>query len=276
MSEHAARYARLAGALNAAGLSVWAHDQRGHGHNPTPPVGLGHFGDDHGWDGLVDDVRHIWARLRIVHPALPVVIFGHSMGSFVVQAVMPHAGSDYRGVVLAGSNGPPGALEAALHVVARTERLLRGRHAPARSTGRLVFGAYNRRFAPNRTAFDWLTRDTDEVDRYIADPLCGFPLTTQAWLDLLRGRRSLGRMEHVGEIPKALPILVIGGTRDPVGDDANGLARLLALYARAGLTDVTHHFYASARHELVNEINRDEVTFDLLAWLDRVVGGART
>jgi alpha-beta hydrolase superfamily lysophospholipase len=135
----------------------------------------------------------------------------------------------------------------------------------------IVFGRYNRRFAPNRTGFDWLSRDTAEVDKYREDPLCGFALTAQAWVDFLEGKAMLGSAAHLQHVPKALPVHVIAGTRDPVGDEAKGVERLLRAYASAGLTRVTHRFYDEARHELLNETNRDEVTADVIAWVDLAV-----
>ena len=125
-------------------------------------------------------------------------------------------------------------------------------------------GTYNRRFAPNRTKFDWLSRDEREVDAYAADPLCGFTLTTQSWVDFLTAKTLLGDVVHLRRIPRALPVHLIAGTRDPVGEESRGVERLLRVYNEAGLARVTCRFYDGARHELVNETNRDEVTRDLI------------
>src|SRR5215813_4369951 len=126
MSEHGARYARLAAALNRAGYVVWAHDHRGHGLYPTPPVGLGHFADRHGWRAVVDDAWAVSSALQASHPSLPLVLFAHSMGSFVAQALIGEHGAAYRGVVLSGSNGPPGTLEAVGRVIASLQRRVLG------------------------------------------------------------------------------------------------------------------------------------------------------
>jgi len=271
MAEHGGRYARLAGALNAAGFIVWAHDHRGHGRNPTPPVGLGHFADVAGWRALVDDTWAVSAHMLATHPGLPLVLFAHSMGSFIGQTLMAERGSSYSGVVLSGTNGPPGAQEALIRSVARVQwRVLGGRH-PGTWLRKLVMENYNRRFAPNRTDFDWLSRDEQEVDTYARDPLGGFTLTAQSWLDFLEGKATLGREAHLQQIPKTLPVYVMAGTRDPVGEESRGPKRLLESYEKAGLTRVSHTFYEGARHELVNETNRDEVTRDLIGWLSAVV-----
>ena len=141
--------------------------------------------------------------------------------------------------MLSGTNGPPGALEATTRAIARLQRQVLGPRAPGTWLKEIVFGRYNRRFAPNRTGFDWLSRDPAEVDKYRDDPLCGFALTTQAWVDFLEGKSTLGSASQLQGVPKALPIHVIAGTRDPVGEDGKGVERLLARPHAAG-TDPRH------------------------------------
>jgi alpha-beta hydrolase superfamily lysophospholipase len=273
LAEYGARYQRLAAALNMAGFSVWAHDHRGHGdHMDSDGSGRlpGHFGDRNGWPRLLDDTARVSDALQASSPRTPLLLFAHSMGSFVAQALLPLAADRYRGVVLCGSNGPPDTLERASLGLALLERRLRGPRTPSRWLHRAVFNRYNRLFAPNRTEVDWLSRDAAEVDAYVADPLCGFPLTTQAWLDFLEGKRTLGDAQHLARIPRTLPIRLIAGTKDPVGDQGAGVRRLFGLYRDAGLTHVSVQLYPDARHELVNETNREEITADLIAWLDQV------
>ena len=194
MAEYGARYGRLAAALNAAGYTVWAHDHRGHGDHMNDGAAAlrGHFGDADGWETLVMETWAVSHALQASSPQTPLLLFAHSMGSFVAQALIGRHGAAYRAVVLCGSNGPPGALERAGMAIARLERRLRGGRAASRWFQRIVFGTYNREFTPARTTADWLSRDAAEVDAYLADPLCGFPLTTQAWLDFLEGKATLG------------------------------------------------------------------------------------
>ena len=269
MAEHGKRYAQLAGDLNRAGYVVWAHDHRGHGENTDPAVGCGHFADSDGWRALIDDTWAVSREMRATYPTLPLFLFGHSMGSFVAQTLTAQRGTEYDGVVVAGSNGPQWLLGRTGSVAARLERMVRGGRAPARMIDGIVFGGYNRQFKPRRTKLDWLSRNEDEVDKYIDDPLCGFPLTTQSWVDFLDGLLVLGSKEHFAKIPKTLPIFVIGGSRDPVGRNSRGLQRLLREYERNGLQKVSCRFYPDARHELVNETNRDEVIRDLIDWFDK-------
>jgi alpha-beta hydrolase superfamily lysophospholipase len=272
MTEYGRRYARFAAALNGAGLTVWAHDHRGHGdHLATDGTHRpGDFGDD-GWEGLVGDTQHVSRMLQESSPGTPLLLFAHSMGSFVAQAVITRSGGEYTGVVLCGSNGPPGRLEAAALVLARLEVTLRGATTPSRWVHDSVFRRYNASFKPTRTPSDWLSRDPAEVDAYVADPRCGFALTTRAWRDFLTGKAGLGDAAVLRRIPASLPVHLIAGDRDPVGEDGGGVRRLRDTYRQAGLTRVSLQLYPGARHELVNETNRDEVTRDVIAWIDDVI-----
>ena len=269
MVEHGGRYARLAAALNQAGFIVWAHDHRGHGINPVPGL-AGHFADTAGWRAVVDDTWAVSSAMRATFPNLPLVLFAHSMGSFVGQTLMGEQGAAYRGVVLSGSNGAPGVQEGVARFAARVQRRTLGARAPGTWLTRLVIGTYNRHFAPNRTPHDWLSRDDAEVDAYQADPLNRFQLTSQAWLDFLDGKASLASRGQVARIPKDLPIYLMSGDRDPVGEQGGGVRRLIQAYERGGLTRVTLRLYEDARHELVNEIIRDEATANLVGWIEGI------
>src|SRR5215208_6847247 len=270
MAEHAARYARFARALNDGGFNVWAHDGPGHGTNPAPGI-PGHFADSDGWMAVLDDLRAVSREMVRTFPGIPLVLFAHSMGSFMAQAVMADQHTPYRGIVLSGTNGPPGAQEAATRAIAQLQRQVLRPRNPGTWLKEIVFGRYNRQFTPARTRFDWLSRDTAEVDRYLDDPLCGFAVTSQAWVDLLEGKCRLASASQLERVPKSLPLHVIAGTRDAVGENTKGVERLLRAYAAAGLACVTHRFYDGARHELVNETNRDEVTRDVVAWMNEVI-----
>ena len=266
MAEHGARYERLALELNAHGINVWAHDHRGHGLTAASPKELGHFADSNGWRLVVDDAWAVSREMMTAYPGVPIVLFAHSMGSFVGQTLLAEHGDAYRAVVLSGTNGPPDAREGVLRAFSGVQRRLLGPRSPGVWIDRQVTRTFNQRFEPRATDFDWLSRDTSEVRKYIADGLCGFPLTSQAWYDFLHGKAQLGSDAHVGRIPKTLPIHVIGGTDDPVGENGKGVQRLIDLYSKNGLT-ISSQSYAGARHELVNETNKGEVTTDLREWL---------
>ncbi len=271
LAEHAGRYARLAQALTDAGYGVYANDHRGHGRTARTPEELGFFAEHDGWRKCVDDLWQLNRRLAGDHPGLPVFLLGHSMGSFMAQHFISEHGEALAGAVLSGSGGKPSPLAIAGRLIARIERLRLGARGRSGLLHAFSFGAFNKPFEPARTPFDWLSRDRAEVDKYVADPLCGFRASVQLWIDLLDALGEVTSAQRQARIPKRLPIYIIAGSRDPVSGNAKSLEPLLAAYRDAGLERVTHRFYADARHELFNETNREEVTRDLIAWLDGVV-----
>ncbi|HEX6840569.1 MAG TPA: alpha/beta hydrolase [Stellaceae bacterium] len=270
MAEHGARYERLAAALIEAGYAVYAGDVRGHGQTARTAEDLGVFAARDGWGKCLDDIWQVNRRIAADHPNTPIVLLGHSMGSFLAQHLIGVYGDHLAGAVLSGTSGKPSALAVAGRLIARLERLRRGPRGRSALLQSLAFDGFNKQFAPARTAFDWLSRDVGEVDKYIADPLCGFPVAIQLWIDVLDGLGAATSARHQARIPKRLPIYVISGSRDPVGGNTRSVVQLLAAYRHAGLDRVAHRFYVDARHELFNETNRDEVTRDLIAWLAAV------
>jgi alpha-beta hydrolase superfamily lysophospholipase len=274
LSEHGGRYARLAAALTGAGYVVYGSDHRGHGRTAPTAEDLGFFAEREGWRRCLDDLWQVNRRIAADHPKLPILLIGHSMGSFLTQDFICDHGDALAGTVLCGSDGKPEALAVIGRLIVRLERLRLGPRGRSGLIQSLTFGTFNKSFAPSRTAVDWLSRDPAEVDKYLADPLCGFAATTQLWVDLLDALGAIARPERQALIPKPLPIYVIAGTADPVSAGTRRLQQLLAAYRAAGLQHVTHRFYADARHELFNETNRDEVTRDLIGWLDGVLATA--
>jgi alpha-beta hydrolase superfamily lysophospholipase len=270
LAEHAGRYAELAADLSAHGYVIYACDLRGHGP-AAAAEDLGFFAESGGWQKCMGDLLLLHRRIVGENPGLPIFMLGHSMGSFMAQQFISEHGAGLSGAVLAGSDGAPSILAAAGRIIARLERLrlgLRGRSPLLQS---LAFDSFNKTFRPARTRFDWLSRDPQEVDLYMKDPLCGFMPTVQLWIDLLDAWAHFSRPGRQAIIPEALPVYVIAGTCDPVSANTRGLDKLLAAYRRAGLERVTHCYYPGARHELFHETNRAEVRHDLIAWLNHVV-----
>jgi alpha-beta hydrolase superfamily lysophospholipase len=268
LAEHSARYARLAAALNAAGYAAYTNDHRGHGPK-TAPADLGHFADDGGWGKVVGD---FWTMNRLIandQPGVPIIFLGHSLGSFLGQGFVAEHSDALAGAVYSGSSGKPPAIATLGRLIARAERLRLGKRGKSQLLGRMWFGAYNKPFAPARTEFDWLSRDEKEVDAYVADPYCGFPFTTQLAIDVLDALPSLSSPQSLARIRKDMPIYVFSGERDPVGANIQGLIDALK---GAGFTRLTTRIYPGARHETLNETNREEVTRDLIDWLDGVMG----
>ncbi len=268
LAEHSARYARLAGALNAAGYGVYANDHRGHGP-ASAPADLGHFADADGWAKCVGDLWTFNQLIAAEQPGAPIVFLGHSLGSFLGRQFLAEHSDALAGAAYSGSNGKPPPIAALGRLIARAERLRLGKRGKSRVIFQMWFGDFNKPFKPARTEFDWLSRDPAEVDAYVADPLCGFPFTNQLAIDVLDALPALLSPDSLAPIRNDLPIYVFSGERDPVGSNIQGLIDALK---GAGLARLTTRIYPGARHETLNETNRDEVLADLIAWLDGVFG----
>ena len=268
LSEHAERYGRLAQALTSSGYAVYASDLRGHGQTAKTAADLGCFAERDGWGRCLDDLRRLNRHIASANPAKPIFLLGHSMGSTLARHLMALHGDAPAGVVLSAAGGQPTFMATSGRLTTRLERLRLGRRGISKLLESLTFDAFNRRFKPARTPFDWLSRDPAEVDKYIADPLCGFPATVQLWIDLLDAWAWVSRPANLAGVPRELPILVISGAHDPVSEGTRMLIPMLEQYRKAGLKKAEHKFYPEARHELFNETNREEVTADLIAWLD--------
>ncbi len=273
LAEHAARYEALARFFTAEGYAVYANDHRGHGQNVKDPAELGFFKERDGWDTVVMDLRGLTQHVKHEHPGLPVFLLGHSMGSLLLQSYLFRFSHELDGALLSGTSGKVGLL-ATLGVGAvfvEKKRLgLRGR---SKLLHDMTFGNYNKAFEPARTEMDWLSRDPAIVDAYVADPLCGFIATTSLWGDLLYGTQQNENPKNQARIRKDLPMFVFSGERCPVGQNLKSVRQLIGAYQRAGLTHVEHRFYEGARHEILNETNRQEVYGDVLRWLERTRAG---
>lgn len=266
LGEHGARYARLGEALAAEGFVVYAHDQRGHGLSRTDEP-YAHWGDGDGFEDCCGDIRGLLERHTETHGNLPRVLFGHSGGSMMCQRLLSQAPHLFEACVLSGTSGPPPAIAAVGRGVVRLEKLRLGLRGDSPILRKLSFDDFNRRFRPNRTEADWLSRDEREVDKYVEDPMCGAAGTVGTWLSLLDALPTLTTPQAIDNIPKNKPIYVFSGSHDPVGEMSKGVQQLVDLYRAAWLTDVTCNLYDGGRHEMLNEVNRDEVINDLKTWL---------
>jgi alpha-beta hydrolase superfamily lysophospholipase len=244
LAEHSARYDRFARALNVAGYTVRACDHRGHGESIAGRPG--DFGAP-GFEALIADLAAYGASL---HGDLPLFLFAHSMGSFAAQSVMLTHSEQYAGIVLSGST--------ALDLLAA---------GMAQAEGPAGLEAFNAGFE-SRTGYEWLSRDEAEVDRYVADPLCGFELPEETVPALFGAAATLADPTALASIRSDLPLLIASGSADPLAGGGQLVEVLGQRYRDAGLVDVTVTLYDGARHEILNELNRDEVTADIVAWLD--------
>ncbi len=249
MGEHARRYPVALKPLFDAGYVVYANDHRGHGATAKPGQ-LGDFGP-RGYDGVVDDMARLTALAQDENPDARIVLLGHSMGAMLAQGYILMHASKIAGVALSGSAAVDHVVQLANH-----PRGLEGINEP---------------FEPGRTAFDWLSRDEAEVDKYIADPLCGFSLRPESMVSLFSQGARLADAKELSRIPKGFPIYIFSGLMDPVNAKGEWLRPLIDRYVAAG-AEVTTDLYPDARHEVLNETNCVEVVTNLKRWLDKVTG----
>ena len=268
MAEHSARYARFAEVLTAAGYAVYGQDHRGHGQTAGDLSRAGFFADHDGWSTVVEDMYAVTRTIREEQPGLPIFLFGHSMGSMLSRTYAIRHGAELDGLILSGTGGDPGMLGKVGQVVALVEAKVRGKGTASPLLDKLSFGNFNKPFEPARTPFEWLSRDPAEVDAYIADPWCGFVCTAGMFQDLLSGIALINADSQVARIPQGLPIYLFSGAEDPVGDKTKGVQQVVDQFRRLGIKDVFVRFYLGARHEVLNETNRDEVMADVVDWLD--------
>jgi alpha-beta hydrolase superfamily lysophospholipase len=263
--EHALRYERVAEFLNGHGYVVYANDHRAHGKTAGTMDQAGKAGDD-GWNGIVRDFKQLTDIIKAENPGLPVFVMGHSLGSIVAQQYIEEYGDGIAGVILSGTFGTLGDT-APIRVAIDAAIEADGPDAPSAVFG-AMFATFNDPYEGD-TGFEWLSRDTVEVQKYVDDPWCGtFPLSNQFVSDFFDGMEQAWRSENEAKIPKNLPVYVISGDQDPAGAFTAATKVLIDRYGDLGLVDVTFKFYPEARHEILNETNRDEVHADILRWLD--------
>jgi alpha-beta hydrolase superfamily lysophospholipase len=265
LGEHTARYERFAQACATAGIVTVAHNHRGHGEHCVPEQ-LGHFADSDGWNKVVEDAQLVRRHLLEHYADIPLVVLGHSMGSYIAQCSVMRDPRGVSALILSATTSPPRAQVRVARMLARIESLFNGGNTKSTRLNRMSFGDFNNEFAPNRSAFDWLSRDKHEVDKYIADPACGAVPSSRLWYDLTGGLLEISTRRALRAVPSTLPVLITGGQLDPVGGQS-GLSKLATRYRKTGHTDLTLKIYKDGRHEMLNEINRDEVTEDIVRWI---------
>ena len=251
MGEHMGRYAGTVEVLVAAGLTVYANDHRGHGLTAGSPAHLGEFGKG-GFELLVQDMVRLSELARDENPGLPLILLGHSMGSFAAQRYIIDHSQEIDGLILSGSGALDGLARAALQAPV-SENVL------------------NAAFEPARTPFDWLSRDRDVVDAFMADPFCFADLHPDALASFLGTAPRLSNPVALRKVRRDLPIYLFSGSEDPVGQQLRGLRVLIDRYQDAGLRNIAFDFYPGGRHEMLNEINRRDVQTCLLGWISQLV-----
>ena len=268
MVEFVGRYDRFARVLAEHGFYVTGNDHLGHGKSVTGESELGYFAKQNGNLCVIADMHHLREKTVRTYPDVPYFLFGHSMGSFQVRKYIEMHGEGLAGAVIMGTGyQPKQTLNAGIlltNILAKTK----GDHHRSNLVNNMALGSYNKSFEPARTPADWLTRDEAIVDAYVAEPLCQFIFTVNGYNNLFRGMRYAQEPQNLAKIPKDLPVLVVSGAKDPVGNFGKGPEQVAQSYRETGIRDVTCKLYPEDRHELLNELDKETVDGDILSWFE--------
>ena len=274
VSEYILRYEPFAEYLTARGFAVVGHDHLGHGQSVAEGSARLYFGPKGSWNWVVDDIDQRRNLAKEKFPQVPYFLLGHSMGSFLARTYLIRYPGAVDAVVIMGTGQMPPAVIAGGMAVAAEEARRVGEDQVSPLVDKLSFGAYNKRFAPNRTNFDWLSLNQDNVDRYIADPLCGGNATIGLFREILGGLSFIAKPKNLKRMNLNIPVLFISGEMDPVGDCGKGVQRAYESFRKAGVRDVSLKLYPELRHEILNETCRETVYDDIYQWLAAKVPAA--
>ncbi|MEW4354215.1 alpha/beta hydrolase [Streptococcus pneumoniae] len=269
MIEHIERYDAFARFLNHAGYAVVGHDHVGHGDSARKQEDYGVFPED--WHALIDDMQSLQEDIKLRYPDLPLIIMGHSMGSYITRLYLAEYGQEVTASILMGTGQEPlmktrAGIGFVDFLTAIHGPLYRSKLVEAMSTG-----SFNKHFAPTKTSADWLTRDEEEVKKYLTNPHHQFRPTLSMYKALFTFANYAAQTAWIDRIPKDLPLLVISGQEDPVGACGRGVKRFYDQLLKAGASQVSLTLYPEARHEILNEWNKEEVMQDIVTWLNEVV-----
>ncbi len=251
MAEHLERYEKFAAALCDLGIALYINDHLGHGQSVASAAELGYFGTEDGWKNFVEDCHKLSLIAKEENPGKPLIFFGHSMGSFVARAYTLKYADEVNAAIYCGTAGPNPASGVG-QLLAKTIAKAKGDHHRSKLIDKIAFGSYNSKFE-KRTAFDWLSRDNEEVDKYIADDLCGFLFTANGYRDLMALLAFVSSKEWFEGLDKKLPVMLIAGAMDPVGGYGKGIDTVCDKLYKAGKDNITKILYPGARHEILNE-----------------------
>lgn len=269
MVEFIERYDRFASFMASQGFYVVGNDHLGHGKSVTDESQLGYFAKDNGNFCVIGDMQQLRLDTQKKYPGLPYFILGHSMGSFLTRQYIELYGEGLKGAIVMGTGYQPSlTLNLAIALTGILKKT-KGDHYRSKTVNNMALGSYNKAFEPARTKNDWLTKDESIVDAYEANPLNQFTFTVNGYNNLFRGLRFAEQQKNLNRIPKDLPILVVSGANDPVGECGKGPTAVADIYRRTGIKDVTLKLYPDDRHEILNELDKENVDRDLLVWIEQ-------
>ena len=271
IAEFVERYDTFANYLTDLGYIVVAEDHMGHGQSINGDGIQGYFHG--GWFTAVEDTMQLMHDTRRDYPDVPYILFGHSMGSFMARTILcKYPDSGIAAAVICGTGWQPAFALHALIKVVETICNKTGETKPNEKLQGMVFGSYNRKVEHPRTAFDWLSRDNKIVDAYIAHPLCGFTASCGLLREMMKGIHYIEQLKNLERMRKELPVFFIAGGDDPVGPYGKGVHQTAEAFRKAGMQDVSVHIYPLCRHEILNEINKEEVFADVAQWIENKIG----
>lgn len=268
MVEFIDRYDRFANVLNERGFYVVGNDHLGHGKSVTADSELGFFAKENGNACVIGDIHQLRADTLKKYPDAPYFLLGHSMGSFLARQYIEMYGAGLKGAIIMGTGWQPmGTLNAGIALTGAM-KTFRGGHYHSKMVNNMALGSYNKAFEPARTRNDWLTRDEAIVDAYNANPLNNFMFTVNGYNNMFRGIKYAEQEKNLAKIPKDLPILVVSGANDPVGEFGKGPEKIAEIYRQTGIKDVTLKLYPECRHEILNELIKEDVDRDIIKWME--------
>lgn len=271
LAEHAARYGRFSDFLASRGFHSYAHDHRGHGFTTAPDAPPSRFGTPSGGAKVIADVAAVHALIRQEHPGLPVILFGHSMGGLIAANFLQAYPDAVDAAAIWNANFSAGLSGRAALAILAWEKFRLGSDVPSRLLPRLTFQAWGRQVPGHAKPFDWLSRDPDEVRKYIADPLCGWDASVSLWRDLFGFIFAGADDRGFSAVPRGLPINLVGGEKDPATDGGKAVKHVADRLRRMGFSNLNSTVYADTRHESLNEVNRNMIMEDFGGWVDQAL-----
>ncbi len=268
MAEHRKRYSDFAEKLTDEGYSVYINDHRGHGETAGKESDLGFFAEKDGWNSVVSDMYKLTKLIKDENDSIPIFLFGHSMGSFLTRTYITRYGKEIDGAIICGTSQIEAFLLKMILPLAKLEKLIKGQRGRSWLIDKIFFASSNKSFKPIRTKLDWLSRDEKIVDEYIEDKYCGFKCTTAFFEDFIGGMKYLAYTENFKTIPFDLPMFFISGENDPVSNKGLGVKKISENYRKIGIKDASFKIYSDCRHEILNEVNKEEIYSDIVNWLN--------
>lgn len=269
MAEYAGRYAPLAEKLVKLGITVCAEDHLGHGKSVSDENDLGYMSDQKGYAPVLSEIASFTEIMRVKYPGVPYFVMGHSMGSFFCRKYISIYGEELAGAIIMGTGFKSAFVTGAAKFATRADALFKGWRNRSKTINNLAFGSYNKRFE-HRTDMDWLSANPDNVDAYIADPLCGVPFTCNAFYGLFSVISEACKVKTMKQVPDKLPILIVAGKDDPVGDYGKGVVKFYDKMSAYG-KDVSMILYEGCRHEILNDVCAVQVEDDIAAFIQAVL-----